>query len=74
MALHDFDVKLPPELFIRATETKEPQVWTDDRGFTYEVTWSLEADKALAECVGTPGTCDVNDAWYRGDPAPEVRL
>jgi hypothetical protein len=73
MALHEFDVKLPPELFIRAVESGEPQVWTDDRGYTYRVALTTDGTP-LAACVGTPGVGDVNDAWYRDDPAPEARL
>ena len=68
------DVALPPELFTRAVETQEPQLWTDDRGFTYEVAFSTEADKPLAACVGRPdGSTDL-DAWYRNNAAPEARL
>lgn len=72
--MHDHDVKLPPELFIRATETRKPQHWTDDRGYVYEVVFSEEHNKPLATCVGRPGQGDENDAWFRSDPAPEVRL
>jgi hypothetical protein len=74
MAYQEHDVALPPELFIRATETREPQHWTDDRGFTYEVAFSAEADKPLALCVDRPEGANEMDAWYRDDPAPEVRL
>lgn len=73
MAYQEFDVRLPPELFIRAVETREPQHWTDDRGFTYEVALDDEG-RPLASCVGTPGVCDSHDAWYRDDPAPDARL
>lgn len=73
-SLMRYDVRLPPELFIRAAETREPQVWTDDRGYTYEVRWSEEHHKPLAYCVGIPGDEDFNYAWFRDTPAPEVRL
>lgn len=74
MAYQEHEIKLPPELFIRVTETREPEYWTDDRGYSYVVSWSEENDKALASCVSRPDGATESDCWYRDTPAPEVRL
>lgn len=65
-----FDVTIPPVFFDRCTETKEQQVWTDDRGFVYAVMWSDQHSKPLAACVHVPWGASTSDIWHRRTPQP----
>lgn len=54
---------IPVELFDRATRTLTPVYWTDERGFTYEVSWSPTARKALAHCISKPEGSSEEETW-----------
>lgn len=56
-------MSVPVEIFNRVTQTRIPEYWTDERGFSYEVAWSLRAGKALAHCVSKPEGVSKEDAW-----------
>lgn len=55
---------IPCELFDKAEETREVQLWMDDRGFTFAVEWSDEHQKPLAAVVGVPPGELLEEAWY----------
>ena len=62
------EVRIPADLFDQVTVTREPDLWSDDRGFTYRVVWSEEEGKALAECVSQPEGSSSEDVWFRDTP------
>ena len=65
-----FDVTIPQEVFLRCIETKQDQVWADDRGFVYRVEWDYQDNCAKAGCVARPTGSAESDIWYRRTPQP----
>lgn len=72
MARQDYEVRVPKKVYDACTETKEDQFWTDDRGFTYAVSWSDSHKTALAAVVDVPPGESAANAWHRDTPQPEV--
>ena len=67
-----YPVSIPSDLFTEATETREDQFWTDDRGFTFAIAWSDEHQQPMAACVAVPDGDTPANAWHRDTPQPEV--
>ena len=54
---------IPTELFDKCSADREPQHWTDERGFVFEIGWSEEHQKPLAGVVSVPEGSHLSDAW-----------
>ena len=57
------EVTIPTELFTLCEANREPQHWTDERGFVFEIDWSEEHQKPLAGVVGVPEDSHLSEAW-----------
>jgi hypothetical protein len=62
------EVRIPAALFDQVAESHEPEVWSDDRGFTYQICWSEAEGKALADCVSRPEGTTAAEVWLRDTP------
>jgi hypothetical protein len=66
-----YKARVPREMFDKCLETRENQIWADDRGVVFGIAWDDVMGQPLAAVISVPEGMNPAHAWYRDTPQPD---
>ena len=66
-----YKARVPREVFDKCEETREDQIWADDRGVVFGVKWDDSFGQPMAAEISVPEGMEPWRGWFRDTPQPE---